>query len=196
MTKMQLAAAGIVALGATVIGARGATAQATTAAIASPFHEGQWGVEGYAAGQTGGILRFFTPRTALVLDLSANRVNTSADRAGAGLIRNKATEIDATLGIRRHTMLAQHVAATIGVGAVGGSINQTLEYAFPAGTSKFHSSYFGAYLDAGGQYMVADHFAIGLAYRLTGRHVKSSGTGQSGSEFAMAFVPVRATLYF
>ena len=193
MRKMQLAVAGFVALGAPVIGAGSAGAQAT---VSSPFHAGQWGIEAYAAGQTGGVMRFFTPRTALVLTLSADKFSTSRDEAAFGPITSKGTEIDGTLGLRRHSMLAEHVAGTVGAGLVAGSVEQKIEYASPPGTSSFHGSYLGAYVDVGGQYMVADHFAIGLAYRLTGQHVKTGATGQTGSEFAMSFLPVRATLYF
>ena len=44
--------------------------------------------------------------------------------------------------------------------------------------------------------MVADHFAVGIAYRLLGRHVKNSGTSQAGTEFLSNVLPIRATLYF
>ena len=44
--------------------------------------------------------------------------------------------------------------------------------------------------------MVADHFAVGLAYRLSARHLKNGLEEKSGSEFASGFLPVRASLYF
>jgi hypothetical protein len=190
---MQLAVAGIVALGASVIGTSSAGAQA---AATSPFHAGQWGLEAYAAGQTGGIMRFFTPRTALVLTLSANHLKTNSDEPGSILVSNEATVFDATLGFRRHAVLASRVVGTVGAGAVAGSVQQRQEYRGALSPSSFHSSYYGAYAELGGQYMVADHFAVGVAYRLLGRHVRNSGTSQAGAEFLTNVLPVRATLYF
>jgi hypothetical protein len=193
MRTMQLAVAGLVALGATVVGAGRAEAQA---AVASPFHAGQWGIEGYAAAPMGGVTRFFTPRTALVLALSAERLSTSSDDPASSLRSNKGTVLDATLGLRRHSMIAPRIAGTIGAGVVGGTVHQKIEYSGTFGPSGGNSSYFGAYADFGGQYMVADHFAVGLAYRLTARHLKNGFQEQSGSEFTSSFLPIRATLYF
>lgn len=193
MRPVQLAVTGIVVLGASVIGANSAAAQATSS---SPFHAGQWGIEAYAAGQTGGIMRFLTPRTALVLTMSANHIKTHSDEPATTLVSNEATVFDATLGFRRHAVLASKVVGTLGAGVVAGSVQQRQEFrGFPS-RSSFHSSYYGAYADLGGQYMVADHFAVGVAYRLTGRHLKNSGTGQAGTEFITNVLPVRATLYF
>ena len=192
--RMQLAIAGIVALGAAAVMPNGAEAQA--AVIASPFHAGQWGIEGYATGQAGGVMRFFTPRTALVFTLAAQHLNTSTDGGGLGVGSNKGTVLDGALGLRRHSMLAGHVAAIVGAGVVGGTVQQRQEYPGIPGSSRYHSSYVGAFADVGGQYMVADHFAVGLAYRVTGRHISNGLSDQKGSEFLAAFLPVRATLYF
>jgi hypothetical protein len=182
-------------VGLTTISAFASSVDAQAATIAPPFHAGQWAIEGYAAGQTGGVMRFFTPRTALVLTLSANRLDMSNDDPSSGLSSNRATQIDATLGLRRHSMVMQHVAATFDAGVRGGSVRQKMEYRNPAGTSPYNSSYIGAYVDFGGQYMVADHFALGLAYRLTGEHVKTV-SDLAGTQFAAGFLPIRATLYF
>lgn len=193
MRRMQIAVAGIVALGASAIGAGTAGAQAVAA---SPFHAGQWGIEAYAAGQTGGIMRFFTPRTALVLTMSANHIKTHSDEPSTPIVSNEATVFDATLGFRRHAVLGSKVVGTLGAGIVAGSVQQRQEYrGFPTRTD-FHSSYYGASAELGGQYMVADHFAVGVAYRLLGRHIKNSGNGQAGTEFITNVLPIRATLYF
>jgi hypothetical protein len=193
MNRMKLALAGVLALGAAAIVPNSAEAQA--AVIASPFHAGQWGIEAYAAGQAGGLIRFFTPRTALAFTLSGNHINTAADGSGPGSGSSKGTQLDATLGLRRHSMLAPRVAAIVGAGLVGGNVQQKQVYSGIPGASTYHSSYLGAYAEAGGQYMIADHFAVGVAYRLTGRHVKNT-TNQKGSEFGAAVLPIRATLYF
>lgn len=193
MRPVQLAVAGIVALGGATIGASRADAQATAA---SPFHAGQWGIEAYAAGQTGGIMRFFTPRTALVLTMSALHTKTHSDEPANTLVSDEATVFDATLGFRRHAVLASKVVGTLGAGVVAGSVQARQEYRGIPSRSSFHSSYYGAFAELGGQYMVADHFAVGVAYRFLGRHIKNSGSGQSGTEFLTDVLPVRATLYF
>lgn len=193
MRTAQLVVAGIVALGAVAASPGGAHAQA---AAVSPFHAGQWGIEAYAAGQTGGIMRFFTPRTALVLTVSAAHLKTHTDEPGSTLVSNEATVFDAALGFRRHTMLAAKVVGTLGAGIVAGSVQQQQEYRGIPSRSSFHSSYYGAYAELGGQYMVGDHFAVGVAYRFLGRHVKNTGTSQAGTEFIANVLPVRATLYF
>ena len=193
MRRMQLAAACVVALGTTAIGATSAAAQAP--AIPSPFHAGQWAIEGYAAGQTGGVMRFFTPRTALALTLSADHLDTRSDDASSTLVSSKSTTLDVTLGLRRHTMLASKVAGTFGIGAVGGTVKRRQEYTIFS-PDHFHSGYYGAFADLGGQYMVADHFAVGVAYRFVARHVSNSGSHQAGTELATGVLPIRATLYF
>jgi len=193
MKRMHLAVAGVLGLATISAFAPSARAQGTT--TATPFHAGQWGIEGYAAGQSGGIMRFFTPRTALVLTLSGDRLDLS-DNAAAAPTSNRATVVDATLGFRRHSMLAQRIASTFGAGLIAGSVTQKIAYGGPAGTSSYHGSYIGAFVDVGGQYMVADHFAVGLAYRFAGQHLKPNGSDQRGTEFQLGFLPIRATLYF
>ena len=165
-----------------------------SAPVAAPSASGLSGPELWA--QTGGIMRFFTPRTALVLTLSANHLKTNSDEPGSTLVSNEATVFDATLGLRRHAVLASKVVGTAGGGLVAVSVQQRQEYRGALSPSSFHSSYYGAYAELGGQYMVADHFAVGIAYRLLGRHVKNSGTSQAGTEFLSNVLPIRATLYF
>lgn len=196
MRAKHLAVAGVMVLATISLFAPSAGAQTPVSTSTGPFHPGQWGIEAYAAGQSGGVLRFFTPRTALVFTLSADRLSTSQDDGAFGPTSNKGTVADIELGLRRHSMVAQHIAATLGGGLLVGSIQQKITYPAPQGTDSYHSAHFGAYVDVGGQYMIADHFAVGLAYRIAGQHVKSGPSGQAGSEFAMSFLPVRATLYF
>ena len=171
-----------------------AKAQATD--NATPFRAGQWGIEGYASGQGGGILRFLTPRTALVFTLSADHLSTSSDDASGSPSSNHATQLDATLGLRRHSMVVQHIAATLGAGLAAGTIQQKVTYPPPDGSDDYRSHHIAAFVDVGGQYMVADHFAVGLAYRLMGEHFKTGPLHQTGFDFSSAFVPLRATLYF
>ena len=194
MRHLQPAMAAVVALGMSITCVGSAGAQGT--AVASPFHAGQWGIEGYAAGQSGGILRFFTPRTALVLTLSGNHVSTSNCEVTPDASSNKGTVVDASLGLRRHSMLAPRVAATAAIGAVGGTVQQRQVSPGPFPPSTYRTSYVGAFAEGGAQYMVADHLAVGLAYRLTARHLSLGITGQKGADFFVGVVPIRASLYF
>ena len=194
MRGMHLAAAAVVALGTSAI--TPATAQAQATATPSPFHAGQWGLEAYAAGQMGGVMRFLTPRTALVLTMAANHYRTSAANAGSTIASDKATEVDATLGVRRHTTLAPRLSGIFDGGAVAGTFQQRREYTGSLNPGRYHAAYYGAYADAGGQYMVADHFAVGIAYRLIVRHIRNDASEQAGTEFISSVLPVRATLYF
>ena len=95
-------------------------------------------------------------------------------------------------------MLAPKIASVFGGGIALGSYAQRDEYSTPANdVTSFHARYIGAYVEAGGQYMVADHLAIGLSYRLAGQHMTASAASDlHGFQFASSFLPVRATLYF
>jgi hypothetical protein len=190
---MQLVVAGVVALGGSAICASGAGAQA---AAASPFHTGQWGIEGYATGGTGGVMRFVTPRTALVLTLSTANTSTKHVDQSASLVSIKMSQVDGTLGFRRHSMLASKVVGVVGLGALGGTSAERDVTTGPIGPYRYRSWYFGGYADFGGQYMVADHFAVGIAYRASARHLKNDISNQAGTQVFTGVLPIRATLYF
>lgn len=193
--KTRLAIA-IVALGSFALLAGTASAQA--AAIPSPFHAGQWGIEAYASLYGGGgVTRFFTPRTALVLDVTADHLEMEADDlANANLTKTTASTVDISLGVRHHTMVAPKIASTIGVGIRGTTIQRRDEYGNVPASSAYRATYAGAFVEIGGQYMIADHFAVGIAYSLNGRHATNNGSDQHGFEFSTSFLPLRATLYF
>ena len=165
----------------------------------SPFHTGQWALEGYATGQTGGVLRFITPRTAIVFDVSGNR-STSEPGGGAlitvgDVIKTTDDAFDASLGLRRHVMVAPRIAVTYGLGALAGTMRHKVEYALQD-KSVFSESFFGGYVDGGGQAMLTDHFAVGLAYRFRIQRTINNVLDQSGTSMRVSFLPIRAALYF
>jgi hypothetical protein len=175
------------------------TASAQATIIPSPFHTGQWGIEAYAdVFGNGGVTRFFTPQTALVLNLSTDHsATTSPNQSTASLRRSTGTTLDLALGLRHHTMVAPKIASTFAGGVEAGTTRQRFEYTDFANTvSRYNSTYAGAFAEFGGQYMIADHFAVGLAYRLSARHISNAGNDQRGWEVGTSFRPVRATLYF
>ena len=105
--------------------------------------------------------------------------------------------LDVSLGLRHHTMVAPKIASTFAVGVAGGTRQQRAEYGGAlGGVSSYRADYLGAWVEFGGQYMIVDHFAVGLAYNLSARHLAHIAGDQHGFEFATAFRPVRATLYF
>lgn len=95
-------------------------------------------------------------------------------------------------------MLAPKIASTFGGGVEAATTSQRAEYpGTPSVVNSYRSTSLGAFVEAGGQYMVADHFAIGLAYRLTGSHLSSRNGGAThGFDVETSFLPIRATLYF
>ncbi|MFL5563248.1 MAG: hypothetical protein ACJ79K_17415 [Gemmatimonadaceae bacterium] len=195
MNKTHLAAA-VMALGSLAVTA---TAGAQQAAIPSPFHAGQWGIEAYAdVFGHGGVMRFFTPRTALVFDLGANHADSKAANSNATLQKSTTNTFDLELGLRHLTMLAPKIASTFGAGVNAGTTQRRDEYVgFPSITvSSYQANYAGAFIEMGGQYIIADRFAVGLAYYLSARRTSTNAGDQRGFAYSTSFRPLRATLYF
>lgn len=168
-------------------------------ATPSPFHVGQWGLEASAAGSSGGVLRFITPRTAIVFDVSGARSSSEASAGSivtpGGLVKRESYLLDVSLGLRRHIMIAPRIAAVYGIGALAGTSQQRIEYA-GQDASSFYQTRFGGFVDGGGQLMVTDHFAVGLTYRLQLQHSIENTNEGSGNFINASFIPIRATLYF
>ena len=196
MNKTHLAAT-VIALGSL---AAFSTAGAQQATIPSPFHAGQWGVEAYAdIFGHGGAMRFFTPQTALVFDLGAEHGDTkAAANSNSTLQKSTTNTLDLELGLRHHTMVAPKVVSTFGAGVDAGTIQRRDEYlGFPSITvSSYRANYVGAFAEVGGQYMIADRFAVGLAFYLSARRTSTNAGDQRGFEYNTSFRPLRATLYF
>ena len=190
MRTMQLAVAGIVALGASIIGTSSAGAQA---AATSPFHAGQWGIEAYATPNNGGLLYFFTNQTALVLSGTGQRTTTTQD-FNLGSAKTINTSFDLALGLRHHKTFAPGMAFIAGGGAFVGAVRQRTE--FPGSTNRYRTSEYGGYGEIGGQYMPTTHFSIGLTYRLEARRTKNKNSGLTALGIGTEFMPVRVSLYF
>jgi hypothetical protein len=172
-----------------------ATGQSTAA---SAFHTGQWGIEALATGGGGGVLRFITPRTAIVFDVSGS--HSQSENTNSGVIVGELTKrtynaLDVALGLRRHIMVAPQVALTYGLGGLIGTRQQRFEYANEDADSDYQS-YAGGYAEIGGQFMVTNRFAAGMSYQLRLQRDVSSFADQSGNAISASFRPLRATLYF
>jgi hypothetical protein len=195
MKTAQRLATVVVAMGGLCLTVNDAGAQSATP---SPFHAGQWGIEGYASGTTGGLLRFITPRTAIVLDVSGTHTRSTSSATPilpGDFAKYTSDEFNVALGLRRHVMAAPRMAVTYGVGGLVGTLQQRNEYSGQSANSD-HRSYFGGFADVGGQFMVTDRFAVGLSYRLRLQHNNRSIDDQSGNLISTSFMPIRATLYF
>jgi len=193
MKKVHLAVAAIVALAGSGVAAGSAQAQAAT--MTQPFHAGQWGVETYIGDNGGGLLRFFTPQTALVLDASFDHSSMKQDQ-NAGTYKTRSNVVNLALGLRHHVPVAAGFSTTFGVAATYGAVVEHQEYSDPAQNNSYGLRYAGGYAEIGGQYMPASHLALGLAYRLAGQHTTVKTFKESGNDFFTTFTPLRVSLYF
>jgi hypothetical protein len=194
MKKVNLAVAAVVALAVAGLGAE--TAQAQAATMTQPFHAGQWGFETYIGDNGGGLLRFFTPRTALVLDATFDH-NSMKEDQNVGTYKTRSNLVDLSLGFRHHVPVAAGFSTTFGAALTYGSAVEHQEYSnTPAQNNSYDARYAGAFAELGAQYMPASHLALGLAYRLAGQHTTVKSYKQSGNDFFTTFTPLRVSLYF
>ena len=195
MKKSHFVVFASLALGAMTLGAGSAAAQAV---VASPFHAGQWGIEAQATGSGGGVLRFLTDRTALILGVT--ELHTSYHQEASPPFQasdTKGNQVDVSLGLRRHNTIAPGIAVTLGAGAMYSKSTQHYEYqGSPGSTNDRRTSGYGGFAEAGGQFMPTAHVAIGIAYRLEALHSKTKEDHLTVNGFATAFLPFRVSLYF
>jgi hypothetical protein len=192
MTKAQQLVMAAMAVVGVCLTADGANAQAATP---SPFHAGQWGIEGNAYGNSGGVLRFFTPNTAAVIDVLGSHSGSHANDTFAGRRSTTTTNLlIVSLGVRHHKMLVPGIAAVLDVGVAAGTSQRRDN--FSGGLGDYHRNVYGAGVGFGGQYIVADHFAIGLGYQLNANWRREVTVKQHAIDLGATFAPLRATLYF
>ena len=171
-----------------------------------PFRTGQWGAE-FQSGDltTAGVMRFFSPRSALVLDAGVldlgldedDKVNSTTDESSLSLWA-------ARLGLRSYMPVANRVAGfwTAGVELARSSQKQTIP-GF-AGPQRIEESetHLGAFGQLGADYHVTNNLAVGMAFDVVFARVSGERTGPntnvdlSGHRFTAAFTPVRVSLFF
>jgi hypothetical protein len=171
-----------------------------------PFHQGQWAVE-FSGRQldTFGFMRFFSPRTALVLGISgsvdtrnSSQTNTSAPTTDSKL---RSHSIDLSVGLRRHSSLGGNAVGSIEGGLTGRhSAGRATSGATTYSTD--HSFGYGMYGSAGAQYLFTSHVAVGASLRLTAAQYRSSTrtvayrAKDTFTYVSTALQPIRVTLYF
>jgi hypothetical protein len=168
-------------------------------------HAGQWAAE-FSGGNFNniGVMRFFSPRSALVLSGYGSLSHNTAAPDGSGKRTDNTQSLSLALGVRRHATVASRVLATTELGANMGLYRSKLTddgIGSPTSSSQSQTNY-GLYGEIGAQYFVASHLALGgvltvNANMYSGRTAGGgSGTDYRGFALSTGLRPIRVTLYF
>ena len=182
-----------------------ATGRGLAAQEIPTFHAGQWAAE-FTGGNWGnaGVMRFFSPQSALVLSASGSLSQNKASPDGGTRSKSDAQSLFLALGVRRHRTVAPRVQATTELGASFG-VNHWTSTTDLVGNpvrSRETRTNGGIYGEIGGQYFVATHLALGTgavlnASMTSGRNESGgSGTDYRGFALSTSLLPIRVTLYF
>jgi len=168
------------------------------------FHAGEWAAE-FTGGNwnNAGVMRFFSPRSALVLSASGSFSRSTATPDGGVESTSTSRALFLALGVRRHNAVASRVLATTELGAeLDLNRVKTRTDAFGGPIYRQRQTNYGIYGEIGGQYFVASHLALGAVAsvnltRSTGRS-ESGGPAVDVSGFSLStgLRPIRVTLYF
>ena len=172
-------------------------ARAGAQATAEPFHAGQWGIETDVMANGGSVLRFFTPRTAMLLGATVVHSKFSEANGSNGTVETSDNVLNVLVGVRHHSPIAPGLMATTAVSAYLGSAQEHREFtAVPSQNTSYRSDNYGVFGEVGAQYMPTSHVAVGVAYRLVFRHDKVKTFDETGNRIMTVFPPIRLTLYF
>jgi hypothetical protein len=172
-----------------------------------PFTPGQWGIEAAASSNPeGGVVRFFSPKTALTVGGSFVATSNDTDETdpftgGSFTTKSSQTLADVRLGIRFYRPLAPSVVqfTSVGLEAQHVSIKNTEQ--FSNTEASVQGTGIGAFSELGAQYHFSPKFSIGAAVRAeylhssTRRRNSVDGKG-TGNGFAIEFAPIRASIFF
>lgn len=174
---------------------------ATAAAQSLPFRAGQWGAEFQSGDLTSaGVMRFMSPRTALVLDAGVLNASTEEEEAG-NTVENSMNLMSLRLGFRQFMPIASRVNGFWTAGAQYGTGSQTQDVG--AAESERTESNIGVFGQFGANYHVTSNIAVGIAYDVS--LVQVSGKERtpgnpdidvSGHRLLAALTPVRFSIYF
>lgn len=174
---------------------------------ALPFSGGQWGLEGsVSSNPEGGVMRFFSPRTALVLSGSYFKVSSTDEQNdpfyGSFKVKSSQSIGFARLGLRFFRPLAASVVQFTTVGVTAQHINQKQDDPVSGVPVDGTFTNLGAFGEFGAQYHLAARFSFGAALRAEYLHLdgKTTASGASvkttGSGFSVDFIPIRASIFF
>jgi hypothetical protein len=106
-------------------------------------------------------------------------------------------ELAIELGLRHYAIVAPRTAVTLGGGLSVGTAQQKIDFGGGGGgVSSYRAYEKGVYAEAGGEYLVNEHFGVGIAYRLAVQRVNIKSDDLTSTAFTTVFLPIRATLYF
>ena len=181
-----------------------ALSRAVAAQDIPTFHAGQWGAEFTGGNWTNaGLMRFFNPRSALVLSASGSLSHGTSTPDGGAKSTSNSQSLFLALGVRRNTTVAPRVIATTELGAnyYISRVKTTLD-ALGNPPYRQNQTNYGLYGEIGGQYFVTPHIALGTGAALgasfgSGRTESGgSGTDYRGLYVSTTLLPVRVSLYF
>lgn len=195
MPNFRLALAASLALS---LGAASAGAQQSGSTPSSPFHAGQWALQGDLGGQLGlGLLRFASPTRALVLTVGGSASHRTTKYPSPAPVpdleqRTWTGSAQASAGVRNYRPVTAVVAIfnTIGLGG---------------NYQRFFNGYTlggGPFVDLGGQYLLGERFGLGVSSGLTLNYSKTTFGASSLSPTDDALTVnvgntrVSATVYF
>ena len=168
------------------------------------IHAGQWAAE-FTGGNwsNAGVMRFFSPRSALVLSASGSLSHNTATPDGGSAATSTSQSLFLALGVRRHATVASRVVATTEIGAgVGFSRSKNTSSGLGNPVYQQRNTSYGIYGEFGGQYFVASHLALGAVASIGGSvssgrdEAAGTGTDYRGFNLSASLRPVRVTLYF
>jgi hypothetical protein len=176
---------------------------------ALPYSAGQWGLEASAsANPEGGVLKFFSPKTALVLTGSYSKLSTKDEvtdpfGGAAASVKTSQSQAAARLGLRFYRPIATSLVQFTTVGITAQHVSQNQDDPFSGGQFDVTLNNFGAFGEVGAQYHLGPRFAFGAAFRAEYLHVTGKTTGSSGATgkttgngFSFDFTPIRASIFF
>jgi hypothetical protein len=181
-----------------------ALSRAASAQEIPAFHAGQWGAEFTGGNWTNaGVMRFFSPRSVLVLSASGSYSRNTATTDGGNRQTSSTRALSLALGMRRYSTVASRVVATNELGAYTGFSRSKTSSDWLGAPGYFQSqSYSGIYGEIGGQYLVTAHLALGtgatLAANVNSGRSESTGNGTDYHGFSIStqLLPIRVSLYF
>lgn len=178
---------------------------AAAAAQSLPFRAGQWGAEFQSGDLTSaGVLRFMSPRTALVFDVGVLNLSTEEDD-GTDVVENSTSLLALRLGFRNYMPVANRVTSFWAVGGevARGTEKEEISGSFAA-TRELTQTQFGVFGQLGADFHVTPNIAVGIAYdlsiaKISGEITENPGgpdVDLSGTRILGTFTPVRFSIFF
>jgi hypothetical protein len=172
-----------------------------------PFTPGQWGIEAAASSNPdGGVIRFFSPKTALTVGGSFVATSNDTDETDpftGGSFTTKSSQklADVRLGVRFYRPLAPSVVQFTSVGVVAQHVSIKNTEQFSSTEASVRGTGIGAFSELGAQYHFSTKFSIGAAVRAeylhsSTRHRNTAEGKGTGNGFALEFAPIRASIFF